>query len=295
MAICQACGQNDPMPFSCQHCGGVFCSLHRLPENHNCDGLKNWNDPRMISYQDISHSSDLRGISKPLSYLFNYSSKLFETTIPFFRGNLTYLFLALMWITLILQWLVIVIFGMKTHNLIFTVSTYHPEYVWTWIFSIFAHSPFSFGHIIVNSIALYFFGPSVERYLGTKRFFNLFMFAGIFAALSQIGAGILTLSPAFVLGASGAIMAVMGFLTVLNPHLKVYLYFFLPLPLWLLTIGFATISVFLISVGGIGAGGVAQLAHMTGLLIGIIYGELFKRNKSFNSPTQKPFRPRIGF
>jgi membrane associated rhomboid family serine protease len=184
---------------------------------------------------------------------------------------------------------------MGVHNLIFTVSTYHPEYVWTWILSIFAHSPFSYGHIIVNSIALYFFGPSVERYLGTKKFFYLFIFSGILAALSQVGANLLTTTPGFVLGASGAIMAIMGFLTVLNPNLRVYLYFFLPLPLWVLTIGFAIISVFLISVGGFGAGGVAQLAHIIGLLIGIVYGERFKRNNSSNSATKTSFKPKIGF
>jgi len=292
MAICQVCGQNEALPFSCRNCGGVFCSLHRLPENHNCDGLKNWNDPQILLPINHSFPSDSQGISKILNQV---SDRFLTFFLPFFRGNLTYLFLALMWITLVLQWFVIIIFGMGVHNLIFTVSTYHPEYVWTWILSIFAHSPFSYGHIIVNSIALYFFGPSVERYLGTKKFFYLFIFSGILATLSQIGANLLTTTPGFVLGASGAIMAIMGFLTVLNPNLRVYLYFFLPLPLWVLTIGFAIISVFLISVGGFGAGGVAQLAHIIGLLIGIVYGERFKRNNSSNSATKTSFKPKIGF
>ncbi len=292
MAICPVCGQNEAIPFSCRNCGGVFCGLHRLPEAHNCDGLKNWNDPLMPSEKSYSLSSDVRGISKFLNLI---SNRFLTFTLPFFRGNLTYLFLALMWITLILQWLVIIIFGINAHNSIFTVSTYHPEYVWTWIFSIFAHSPSSFSHIIFNSITLYFFGPSVERYLGTKKFFYLFMLGGILAALSQIGAGILTATPGFVLGASGAILAIMGFLTVLNPNLKVHLYFLLPLPLWVLTIGFAIISVSLISVGGIGAGGVAQLAHLVGLLIGIVYGERFKRNNPSNFISQRSFKPKIGF
>ena len=121
------------------------------------------------------------------------------------------------------------------------------------------------------------------------------MLGGILAALSQIGAGILTATPGFVLGASGAILAIMGFLTVLNPNLKVHLYFLLPLPLWVLTIGFAIISVSLISVGGIGAGGVAQLAHLVGLLIGIVYGERFKRNNPSNFISQRSFKPKIGF
>jgi Zn-dependent protease len=33
---CQACSQETLLPFRCPHCGGQFCSEHRLPENHVC-------------------------------------------------------------------------------------------------------------------------------------------------------------------------------------------------------------------------------------------------------------------
>jgi len=33
---CQKCGQDAFLPFQCPYCGGHFCSLHRLPENHDC-------------------------------------------------------------------------------------------------------------------------------------------------------------------------------------------------------------------------------------------------------------------
>ena len=36
---CQACNQNVDMPFRCPYCGGGFCSIHRLPENHACPRL----------------------------------------------------------------------------------------------------------------------------------------------------------------------------------------------------------------------------------------------------------------
>src|SRR3989338_3985900 len=34
----------DPteLPFTCKFCGNQFDSKHRLPENHNCEGLKKW-------------------------------------------------------------------------------------------------------------------------------------------------------------------------------------------------------------------------------------------------------------
>jgi Zn-dependent protease len=33
---CQACNQETDLPFHCPYCGGQFCSVHRLPENHAC-------------------------------------------------------------------------------------------------------------------------------------------------------------------------------------------------------------------------------------------------------------------
>jgi Zn-dependent protease len=33
---CKQCGEEAFLPFQCPYCGGQFCSLHRLPENHAC-------------------------------------------------------------------------------------------------------------------------------------------------------------------------------------------------------------------------------------------------------------------
>jgi Zn-dependent protease len=30
------CGTEEVLPFKCRYCGGMFCSVHRLPPNHNC-------------------------------------------------------------------------------------------------------------------------------------------------------------------------------------------------------------------------------------------------------------------
>jgi membrane associated rhomboid family serine protease len=54
----------------------------------------------------------------------------------------------------------------------------------------------------------------------------------------------------------------------------VYLYFILPIPLWVLTIGYGLISVLgVISPGGgLTGGNVADAAHLIGLGIGLAYG-----------------------
>ena len=35
---CEFCGKEEPLPFVCNYCGGVFCPEHRLPEAHQCKG-----------------------------------------------------------------------------------------------------------------------------------------------------------------------------------------------------------------------------------------------------------------
>ncbi|NMC04451.1 MAG: hypothetical protein GYA24_04525 [Candidatus Lokiarchaeota archaeon] len=39
MTKCDRCGKEDMMPYRCSYCEKSFCSLHRLPENHDCPGV----------------------------------------------------------------------------------------------------------------------------------------------------------------------------------------------------------------------------------------------------------------
>ena len=60
MTICYFCNKRiDDIPYRCTFCGMLFCSTHRLPENHNCpfdlkkssefeDAINGWD----ILYQD---------------------------------------------------------------------------------------------------------------------------------------------------------------------------------------------------------------------------------------------------
>ena len=59
---CQACMQETLLPFLCQHCGGQFCSLHRLPENHACPKI------------DVARAQRQGQVLTPQSYnSYNYS------------------------------------------------------------------------------------------------------------------------------------------------------------------------------------------------------------------------------
>ncbi len=133
--------------------------------------------------------------------------------LAYFRGNATYTFLALMWLTFIAQFIVGFFLGTETMRSVFVLRPYYPEYVWTWFTSIFAHG--GLYHIAGNSIVLFFFGPLVERYVGSRKFAILFLVSGVLAGLGQIAIQILQtpvvtpLTPG-VVGASGAALAIMA-------------------------------------------------------------------------------------
>ncbi|MDS0477717.1 rhomboid family intramembrane serine protease [Natrinema sp. 1APR25-10V2] len=292
MAKCDVCGKDENMPYNCRHCGGTYCADHRLPENHDCSGLQNWNDPQGVFDSGFDDSANSGNSASRASRV---ADKIPVNTgtggpLAYFRGNMTYTFLALMWLTFGAQIAVGAIFGSELMRTLFVLRPYYPEYVWTWFTSIFAHG--GLYHIAGNSIVIFFFGPLVERYVGSRKFAILFLVSGALAGLSQIGIQILetaTVTPftSGVVGASGAALAILGVLTILNPGLKVYLYFILPVPIWLLTAGYAFISVFFLSVGG--GGNIAHMAHLVGLAIGLAYGQYVKQNRNVSAPSKLEF------
>ena len=286
MATCDVCGEEVNMPYNCGSCGGTYCSDHRLPENHSCPGLQQWNDPDAVfdsGFDDSvgagrSAGSDSRfgvdtGPGGPLGYV---------------RGNVAYLFLAVSVIVFAFQYLIAPVVGIRvpgpgqnpattTWGRIFTLTTDHPEFVWTWFVSIFAHGGAT--HLLFNGIALYFLGPIVERQVGSRKFALLFFGAGIAAGLGQVGLGLATGEQVAVLGASGAIMAIMGVLSLTAPDLRVLLFFVIPMSVRTLTILVAAGSLFLVAANTTGSsllGGVAHFAHLVGLFIGLWYGNRIK-------------------
>lgn len=269
------------MPYTCNYCGQEFCAEHRLPENHSCEGLSSYESEVQESGKIYGGPSTSRGSTS--------STPTLSLSLGRFQGNVTYLLLVVMVLVQLLQFLVIIAFGQGAHNAVFTLRPDYITYVWTWITSVFSHSPGTLVHILFNGIILFFFGSVLERKIGSNRFLGMFVVAGVVAGLAQ-AASTLALGGAGdvpILGASGAILAVMGALTVLRPNLTVYLWFFLPMPLWFLTIAFAAYDVLFFAIGGAGAGGIARVAHLSGLAIGLAYGyHLKKKGVSMRSQIQ---------
>ena len=293
MATCDVCGEYENLPYQCKRCGKTFCSDHRLPENHDCPGLTAWNDPSGVfdsGFDDTvetgSSGSDAGSAGGVTSRVKRRIERETSTggLVSYVRGNATYAILLAMWVTFVAQWIALFVGGQALHNALFVL---HPEAltsVWTWVTSVFAHSPSLLYHIIGNSIVIFFFGPLVERAVGSKRFVGFFLVSGILAGLGHVLFSIATNAPPTgVLGASGAGFAILGVLTVWRPNMEILLFFIIPMKIKYLTWGIALISALLvIQTGGSSAGGIAHLAHLIGFAIGLAFG---KRNEELARST----------
>lgn len=49
---CFACEDNVSLPFKCKFCSNKFCEEHRLPENHDCPGLKAYKEKKLSDFHE---------------------------------------------------------------------------------------------------------------------------------------------------------------------------------------------------------------------------------------------------
>lgn len=136
---------------------------------------------------------------------------------------------------------------------------------WQFLTAIFLHG--GIVHLFYNLFALILFGFILEKTIGSKRFFWLFLISGILANFISF------FWYPNALGASGAIMAIIGALAVLRPMMTVWA-FNLPMPMFIAAILWMGGSV--MGIFGFGDQSVGYLAHLSGLAMGIIYGLILR-------------------
>jgi membrane associated rhomboid family serine protease len=144
-----------------------------------------------------------------------------------------------------------------------------PARPWTIVSNLFVHS--GLWHVVVNMLALYFFGTYLSRLVGERKFLLVYFGGGLLGNIAYI----LLASPlSIAIGASGAIFALGGALAVMVPRLRVFLFPIpVPIPLWIAVIGGFFVLILLPNV--------AWQAHLGGLVLGLITGYLFKRKKHY--------------
>jgi membrane associated rhomboid family serine protease len=147
----------------------------------------------------------------------------------------------------------------------FMLTNHALEKPWQFLTAIFLHG--SITHLFYNLFALILFGFILEKTIGSRKFLWLFIISGVLANLISF-----QFYPSS-LGASGAIMAILGTLAILRPTMTVWA-FNLPMPMFIAAILWAGGSV--IGIFGFGDQSVGHIAHLSGLAIGIIYGIILR-------------------
>lgn len=160
---------------------------------------------------------------------------------------------------------------------------------WTFGSYMFLHA--GLFHLLGNSLALFVFGPAVERRMGSARFILYYLYCGLGAAvLSLVLSALMPITP--FIGASGAVLGVAVAFAKFNPDAELVL-FPIPVPIKAKTLVwiFAGLAVFGALMGG--GDGIAHIAHLGGLLFGLLYFAAKGISAGPQMPEFLPTRPRV--
>ncbi|MFC4358211.1 rhomboid family intramembrane serine protease [Halobium salinum] len=138
------------------------------------------------------------------------------------------------------------------------------------VLSVYAHG--GVAHLLANSVALVLVGVPVEFDTTALRYHAFFLASGVVAGLAQVWVGgALRPGPAGVLGASGAVFALGGYLLASNVATE-WAFQTLRIP------PKVTAVLLVVVAAGVtlatAAPGVALIAHFTGLLLGLAAGRV---------------------
>ena len=149
-----------------------------------------------------------------------------------------------------------------------------PSYL-TLFTSVFLHG--GWMHLLFNMLFLWVFGDNVEDSMGHVRYLVFFLITGAIAAFAH--AALEHGSSAPLIGASGAISAILGAYLVLHPKARLLVLFMniipLRLPAFVVLLGWIGMQFFSLTTGG--ASNTAWWAHIGGFAAGMILVVVFKR------------------
>ncbi len=172
-------------------------------------------------------------------------------------------------LTFVAPQLVVGLFGLSPQDVLERGRLWEP------VTYLFVHSPYSFGHILFNMLAVWMFGVDLERRWGTVAFTKYYFITGVGAGLSMMLVSLLPFDAtravyyAVTIGASGAVYGLLLAWAMIFPHRQILFMFIFPLPARVFVLILGAIAFF--SAMGTGGGAVAHLAHLGGLAVGYVY------------------------
>jgi membrane associated rhomboid family serine protease len=172
-------------------------------------------------------------------------------------------------------------------------------HVWEFLTFQFIHA--SLGHVLFNSLGIFFFGPWLERWWGSQRFLIFYLICGVGGALFYTLLVLTHILPADhfgtgLVGASAGIYGILVGVAVIAPDLRVQLLF----PPIELSMRQMAIALMAISVGSIvlklGGNEGGEAGHLGGAIFGyflIRFPHIIGTSLGVDIIKPKLFRPKI--
>lgn len=157
---------------------------------------------------------------------------------------------------------------------------------WTLVTYMFVHG--GLWHLLFNMLGLFFFGPPLEASWGSREFVKYYLICGLGAAAATV-----VFAPgSATVGASGAVLGVMLAFALNWPDAPIYIWGIFPIKAkWL--VGIIGLFALMSAVEG-ARDGVAHLAHLGGLVTGLVYLKLdWRGGQALEGLKKKVSRPRI--
>ncbi len=144
----------------------------------------------------------------------------------------------------------------------------HGHYQYWRIFTyMFVHDHGNIMHILFNMLTLWMFGTPVAQEMGENRFWRFYLLSGLFAGLCSLLFYALTGNNSVVIGASGAIFALMVAFARFFPASQILLFFFFPVSAKYAVLIIGAIELLLITSND----HIAHIAHLGGALFALAY------------------------
>ena len=144
--------------------------------------------------------------------------------------------------------------------------------LWKPLTYMFLHNDLT--HLFFNMLWLFFFGPEVERVLGTRQFIRFYLLCGAVGVLATFAPLLFWGDDVSVTGSSGAAMGVMIAFAMANPDRQFFLF---PLPIPVTARALVIIIVAMNILMGFQGGATSVSTHLGGMAVGYGYMKLIPR------------------
>ncbi len=197
-------------------------------------------------------------------YVFNMKRSIIHRKFRYSYTNVT--------LKLIIANVIVFMFTMVSRNLttylaMIPGAVLYNHWYWQFLTYMFVHG--GIGHLFFNMFGLWVFGSPVERQIGSNEFLLFYLLtgtlSGIFSFIAYLIAGVNVV----LVGASGAIFAVLFAFAVFYPTARIFLFGILPIRAPVLVLLYAAIELFNQVTGTVG--GVAHLTHLAGFGFAYLY------------------------